>query len=108
MNDIKSCIEPVLTLSTGHLAEVLVTAHGTSPSFMDEHASMRGEHGWLLWTGGDNEPMFMLAHKGGSGIGNDALKGLSDILKAAREMGCSFVMFDNDGELVSQFPVFEW
>jgi hypothetical protein len=107
MSETNSSIEPILTLSTGHLGEVLVTAHGTSPSFMDQHAAMKGEHGWLLWTGGDHEPMFLQQAYEGINAG-EALNALSDILKAARGLGCSYVLFDNDGELLNQFPVFEW
>jgi hypothetical protein len=105
MSDLKSCLEPILTLSTGHLGECLVTPTGAS--FMDDHCAMKGEHGWLVWTGGDNEPSFLQKEYRGLN-GAKALNALSDILKAAREQGCSYVLFDGDGELMEQFPHFEW
>ncbi len=109
MRDLKSCAEPILVLSTGHLGECLVTPHGAS--YMDEHSSMVGECGWLMWTGrtpgSHDEPAFLQrVYKGLNGA--EALSALSDILKAAREQGCSYVMFDRDGDKLEQFPTFNW
>lgn len=102
---LQSEVEPILVLSTAHLGECLVTPHGAA--YMDEHSAMTGEAGWLMWTGGDNEPLFLQkAYKGLKGA--EALNSLSDILKAAREQKCSYVMFDRDGEKLAQFPTYNW
>lgn len=110
MSDLKSCVEPILTLSTGHLHKSLVKGIGNTKSFMDEHAAMTGEHGWLLWTGGDNEPMFMQkAFETPTGLESAAgLAELRKILSEARTQGCSFVMFDGDGEISALFLTYDW
>lgn len=89
-------IAQVLLLSTSHLGAAIST--GDDP-MMNTVASMVGEHGWLVFTGGHlpvvaNEPA--------------AMQVLRDLLLFAKQHGCTYVLFDSDGPTLSQFPTYDW
>ena len=89
-------IAQVLVLSTAHLGAAIAT--GDDP-MMNTVASMTGEHGWLVFVG---------AHLPVTTDEAAAVQVMRDILHFAKQRGCTYVLFDSDGPVLSEFPMYDW
>lgn len=89
-------IRRFLDLSTAHLqpADRLFLEFSANPGSLGGLAAMAGTYGW-----------FVYAHD------ERCCDGISDVLWAiferARALGCDYVLFDADGPVLEDLPVFE-
>ncbi len=89
-------IRRFLDLSTAHLqpADRLFLEFSANPGLLGGLAAMAGTYGW-----------FVYAHD------ERCCEGISDVLWAiferAQALGCDYVLFDADGPVLEDLPVFE-
>lgn len=87
-------IERSLVLSTAHISEATAALLGDHSEAEDFNVVVYAvEYGWLVWA---DSADFAGAPE------------LSALLKLAREQGCKWIRFDQDGEVVEGLPTFEW
>lgn len=87
-------IEKILVLSTKHLSEA------TCNEWMPEcpwSCFEKGDYGWFIY----------VADPGITEEQGVPLE-LRSALHAARKLGCAWVMFDRDGDVLDELPEFDW
>jgi len=98
-------IEKILVISTAHLPsqEYLdeLSSNGAAPSRPRNFnlISIPTNYGVLVYVGGDSENFSRLINH---------YSDISVILVKARELGCSWVNFDQDGSTYSIFTSWDW
>lgn len=103
---VEACAVKVLVLSTGHLPESWATpreGHETPP--MDLVASMKGEYGWLVHTGHEDDWFTRHTELVGAASPTEVLL---ELLRFAQRRGFTYVLFDADGDFLPQFPIYDW
>lgn len=92
-------IEKVLVVSTWHVPKSLAcSAYEEEPPSIAIAAAATGDYGWLVATVGELRSLPQ---------GPDR-QAVENLLRYAKDKGCRFVLFDQDGEELKQFPIFSW
>lgn len=110
-------IVKMLVLSTAHVSKstaITMTLQGSMDELdysvqneigngLDVILYNKGENGWLV-------PIITDDLKEGESFYHEvkAPEDLATVLRFAMEQGCSWVMFDKDGEQIESLPKFEW
>lgn len=93
----------VLDASTAHVTREMAAAidAGTFP----KTPIMMGEYGWLFTAPEtDNLP----EHFKDRGLDGAEYEPFRLVTQRAAELGCTYIMFDRDADVIEDLPVFDW
>ena len=81
-------IVKMLDLSTGH-----VSAETAARLDAGNFGYVKGEYGWIV-------PTLRLS--------NEVPDDLAKVMAYARDLDCSWIMFDRDADIIPDLPTFDW
>lgn len=92
-------IQRFAVISTGHVSEETSKSLRDTP--VEDWPFLGGPYGDYGW--------FFYAHDENGGTGKDAIPDdLFAVMTWARELGCSYLLLDCDGDTVDELPHYDW
>lgn len=102
---LEACMEQILVLSTGHITQIDAFALDSAENLCGQGLIVYpyDEYGWIVVMPDDVEVTHSI-------IGDKLSKAFWDILRAVRFKypNCTRIQLDRDGDIIDEFPQFDW